>query len=89
MTLRTYAHVIDEFRGAGAVDPDELIAEARAAVKRGEVVADGPQMDPKTRTGRHQGRPRRSEKSRKRSEALCRTRTGDPFLTMEVLYQLS
>jgi hypothetical protein len=22
-------------------------------------------------------------------EALCRTRTGDPFLTMEVLYQLS
>jgi hypothetical protein len=21
--------------------------------------------------------------------ALCRTRTGDPFLTMEVLYQLS
>jgi hypothetical protein len=23
------------------------------------------------------------------TEALCRTRTGDPFLTMEVLYQLS
>ena len=23
------------------------------------------------------------------SRALCRTRTGDPFLTMEVLYQLS
>jgi hypothetical protein len=23
------------------------------------------------------------------SEALCRTRTDDPFLTMEVLYQLS
>jgi len=23
------------------------------------------------------------------SQALCRTRTGDPFLTMEVLYQLS
>jgi hypothetical protein len=22
-------------------------------------------------------------------EAHCRTRTGDPFLTMEVLYQLS
>jgi hypothetical protein len=22
-------------------------------------------------------------------EAQCRTRTGDPFLTMEVLYQLS
>jgi hypothetical protein len=26
--------------------------------------------------------------SRKR-KALCRTRTDDPFLTMEVLYQLS
>ena len=25
----------------------------------------------------------------KRPEALCRTRTDDPFLTMEVLYQLS
>ena len=24
-----------------------------------------------------------------RGEALVRTRTGDPFLTMEVLYQLS
>ncbi len=23
------------------------------------------------------------------SQAQCRTRTGDPFLTMEVLYQLS
>ena len=23
------------------------------------------------------------------ARALCRTRTGDPFLTMEVLYQLS
>ena len=25
----------------------------------------------------------------RRGEALVRTRTGDPFLTMEVLYQLS
>ena len=24
-----------------------------------------------------------------KAEALCRTRTDDPFLTMEVLYQLS
>ena len=49
MTLRTYAHVIDEFRGGGKVDPDELIADARAAVKRGEGISDGPQMDPTTR----------------------------------------
>src|SRR3954453_5244840 len=27
--------------------------------------------------------------SRTFERALCRTRTGDPFLTMEVLYQLS
>ena len=25
----------------------------------------------------------------KQAKALCRTRTDDPFLTMEVLYQLS
>ena len=48
MTLRTYAHVIDELRGAGRVDPDELITDARAAVKRGEGITDGPQMDPTT-----------------------------------------
>lgn len=33
-----------------------------------------------------------SEESRVQApsrRALCRTRTGDPFLTMEVLYQLS
>ena len=56
MTLRTYAHVIDEFRGAGKVDPDELIADARAAVKRGEGISDGPQMDPTTQnTGANPG----------------------------------
>jgi hypothetical protein len=27
--------------------------------------------------------------SRQKKRALCRTRTDDPFLTMEVLYQLS
>jgi hypothetical protein len=26
---------------------------------------------------------------RQKNRALCRTRTDDPFLTMEVLYQLS
>jgi hypothetical protein len=29
------------------------------------------------------------DKSLEILRALCRTRTGDPFLTMEVLYQLS
>jgi integrase len=33
--------------------------------------------------------PRKAANSSLFGEALCRTRTGDPFLTMEVLYQLS
>jgi hypothetical protein len=32
---------------------------------------------------------RSSDAQSSNSEALCRTRTGDPFLTMEVLYRLS
>jgi hypothetical protein len=32
---------------------------------------------------------RSSAACRAGGRALCRTRTGDPFLTMEVLYQLS
>ena len=32
--------------------------------------------------------PREAEQTAE-PEAQCRTRTGDPFLTMEVLYQLS
>ena len=48
MTLRTYAHVIDECRGAGAVDPDVLIADARTGVKRGEGISDGPPNGPTT-----------------------------------------
>jgi hypothetical protein len=29
------------------------------------------------------------QSARYEAKALCRTRTGDPFLTMEVLYRLS
>jgi hypothetical protein len=35
--------------------------------------------------GHHRG----AKNPRIAGEALCRTRTDDPFLTMEVLYQLS
>ena len=49
MTLRTYAHVIAEFRGGGQVAPDALIAEARAAVPGHERVASGPQKVPTTK----------------------------------------
>ena len=56
MMLRTYAHVIDGLRGAGKVDPDELVADARAAIKRGEGISDGPQMDHTTEnTGANAG----------------------------------
>ena len=51
--------------------------------------AGGRQMDvasPRPRTARRGGNPPLAAPS---CEALCRTRTGDPFLTMEVLYQLS
>jgi hypothetical protein len=40
----------------------------------------------------HEGDGQRTKKGRISGPfrgALCRTRTGDPFLTMEVLYQLS
>jgi hypothetical protein len=33
--------------------------------------------------------PHRAADNASYSQAQCRTRTGDPFLTMEVLYQLS
>ena len=37
----------------------------------------------------HGGRKKIPAVAGSSDEALCRTRTGDPFLTMEVLYQLS
>src|SRR3954447_22128731 len=49
MTLRTYAHVIAEFRGGGQVAPDALIADARGAVHIRERVAGGPQKVPTTK----------------------------------------
>jgi hypothetical protein len=52
-------------------------------------------MRPKYGPGSDSELGRRRRGTRKAAEcggfarALCRTRTGDPFLTMEVLYQLS
>src|SRR4051794_5830219 len=45
MTLRTHAPVIDELGGPARVDPDERIADGRAAVRRGEGIGGGPQME--------------------------------------------
>ncbi len=75
MTLSTYAHVFDELEGQERVPGAEMVRRARADVPV-LYLAEGlvPSLGPETPD---------------ETEALCRTRTGDPFLTMEVLYQLS
>jgi hypothetical protein len=76
MTLSTYAHVIAELEGAERVPAETQIAAARREYVPVSYPPAGPQQEP------HEEVPGNDE-------ALCRTRTGDPFLTMEVLYQLS
>ena len=78
VTLDTYAHVFDERDPNTSRDPVEAIEAARVEFDvRGEY-AGGVTL------GDAESRDPASDQ-----EALCRTRTGDPLLTMEVLYQLS
>ena len=77
MLLSTYAHVIDEFAGSSRIDPEAEISRAR-----GQGVAD--LLPDGSAVGEGEGEVFPSE-----WEAEYRTRTDDPFLTMEVLYQLS
>jgi hypothetical protein len=75
MTLNTYGHVIAELReGRG-----------RAPPRPSRVSAETPPKDP-TNDKRDSPTTRRS---RRTYRADTRTRTGDPFITSEVLYQLS
>jgi hypothetical protein len=77
MTLSTYAHVFAELGPDDRVPAETQIEGARAASTYPFCTS-------------HESRPEAAlEKSLETSEALHRTRTGDPFLTMEVLYQLS
>ena len=85
LTLGTYGHVIDELEDAPRVPAEDAIRAARA-------------ISCVTGVSRRAGRCCVREAARTavpravrgfRVRALCRTRTGDPFLTMEVLYQLS
>ena len=83
MTLSTYAHLFDEAAGAERVSAEDEIRRARQLVRR-----ERRTRPIRTRSGDCApalGR-RRACKSRR---ADARTRTGDPFITSEVLYQLS
>jgi integrase len=76
MTLSTYAHVIAELDGAERVPAGTQILAARRDHVPVAYLAEPPE-------------PKPDHEIPAEERALCRTRTGDPFLTMEVLYQLS
>ena len=76
MTLSTYAHVIAELEGAERVPAGTQILAARREHVPVSYLAEPPQ-------------PKPDHEIPAPERALFRTRTGDPFLTMEVLYQLS
>jgi hypothetical protein len=81
-TARTYAHVMRDASRRRRVPITETIPKARAAASRRLLV------DPST--GESAVRASRSgKKSLEIERADARTRTGDPFITSEVLYQLS
>ena len=78
MTLTTYAHVFEEFEPSARVSASDAIEAARAEFDvRGEYAESGGDGDAEG------GDPASM------LEADARTRTGDPFITSEVLYQLS
>ncbi len=81
MTLDTYADLFDERDADRPTSAEHLIRLARAAesVTEVSVLCPRPNLTPAPGT----------QTPWKSIEALCRTRTDDPFLTMEVLYQLS
>ena len=77
MTLDAYAHLFDEPDGGRTTSAEHVIRAARAAETVRFVSAS------RLRTCLRDTKPLEIRR------ALCRTRTDDPFLTMEVLYQLS
>ena len=85
MCLSTYAHVMAELRGAEKVSAEEQIRLARAAVN-GSPGGEAP--GPNTAHEPFPGQLSLLDPALD-GEADARTRTGDPFITSEVLYQLS
>ncbi len=87
--LSTYAHVIAELRGAERIGAEEQIRAAREAGKGSAfALRDNPECGPNA-AQREEEALSASPNPAPQMEAQCRTRTDDPFLTMEVLYQLS
>jgi hypothetical protein len=78
VTLSTYAHVFEEFDPAARISATEAIETARAEFDVREMYAE-----PGT------GEDAESRETASILEADARTRTADPFITSEVLYQLS
>ena len=78
VTLTTYAHVFEEFEPAARVTARDAIEAARA-----EFDVRGGYAEPGEDGDAEGGDPAST------LEADARTRTGDPFITSEVLYQLS
>jgi hypothetical protein len=78
VTLTTYAHVFEGFDPAARVTAADAIEAARAEFDvRGEYAEREGEEDAE------------DGDSASTLEADARTRTGDPFITSEVLYQLS
>ena len=78
VTLDTYGHVFDERDPSCRLDPAESIEAARGAYGVREMYADETLAS-----------DAESLHPASAGKALLRTRTADPLLTMEVLYQLS
>jgi hypothetical protein len=81
-TARTYAHVMRDAPRRRRITISEAIREGRVAASR------RPLVDPSV-AERANRTPRSVKKSLQIERADARTRTGDPFITSEVLYQLS
>jgi hypothetical protein len=97
--LRDYARVWEDFDPSQRVSAETQIERVRARLRRAAPTrTSAPQQRPR-RAGRRQRvsqvfhdaspTPLAITNALEIPEALCRTRTDDPFLTMEVLYQLS
>jgi len=81
-TARTYAHVMRDAPRRRRITISEAIRKGRVAASR------RPRVDPSV-TERADRAARSAKKSLQIERADARTRTGDPFITSEVLYQLS